>query len=147
MRFVLKFCLCPEKLTKFFSACTIFFTMNFILTVTNPLIQFFKKIIQWAELRKFRDAVQRNPQDTYLRARFIKYCLRYFFQDNASSKLHVVEAVNQFEDIVHSDVLDLEVFYLMGKYYQGTDNRKAAEVYKQGLKLYNDYTAKSIEFR
>jgi hypothetical protein len=44
-------------------------------------------------------------------------------------------------------VLDLEVFYLMGKFYQGNDNPKAMEIYRKGIKRYNDFVSKSVEFR
>jgi hypothetical protein len=81
-----------------------------------------------------------------LRARLAKFCLNSYFQ-GASSKISMVEAVNQFENIVHTDVLDLEVFYLMGKFYHGNNNQKAVEIYKKGVKRYNDYVYKSIEFR
>ncbi len=103
-------------------------------------------MVRLVELRKYKEALRRNPQDHYLRARYAKYCLNSYFQD-AGSKMHVVEAVNQFENIEHSEVLDLEVFYLMGKFYQGNDNKRAIEVYKKGIQRYNDFVDKSIGFR
>lgn len=120
--------------------------MNFLANIASPFLSFLKKLVQMVELRKYRLALRRNPQDHYLRARYAKYCLNSYFQDS-SAKIHVVEAVNQFENIEHSEVLDLEVFYLMGKFYQGNDNKKAIEVYKKGIQRYNDFVTKSIEFR
>src|SRR3990172_6156549 len=120
--------------------------MGFLLNFTSPFMNFLRRLVHFVEFRKFKDAVRRNPQDHYLRARFAKYCLNHYFQDS-TSKIHMVEAVNQFENIVHSDVLDLEMFYLMGKYYQGLDDKKAREIYKSGIKRYNDFVSKSIEFR
>ena len=120
--------------------------MGFLLNVVSPFLNLLKKMIRWAEMRKYQEALRRNPQDHYLRACYAKYCLNSYFQD-AASKVQVVEAVNQFENVVHSEVLDLEVFYLMGKFYQGNDNAKAAEVYKQGIKRYNDFVSKSVDFR
>jgi len=120
--------------------------MGFLYNIASPFLNLLKKIVHGLEFRKFKEAVHRNPQDHHLRARFAKYCLKTYFQ-GTSSKVHVVEAVNQFENIVHSDVLDLEVFYLMGKYYQGQDNHKASEIYRKGIKRYNDFVSKSIEFR
>lgn len=120
--------------------------MGFLFNFASPFLNVLKKLVHGLEFRKFKDAVQRNPQDHYLRARFAKYCLKTYFQ-GSSSKVHMVEAVNQFENIVHSDVLDLEVFYLMGKYYQGQDNHKASEIYRKGIKRYNDFVSKSVEFR
>lgn len=120
--------------------------MGFILNFVTPFLNFLKKIVSVFEFKKFKDAVRRNPHDHHLRARFAKYCLNLYFQ-GSSSKVHAVEAVNQFENIVHSEVLDLEVFYLMGKYYQGQDDNKAIEIYKKGIKRYNDFVTKSIQFR
>lgn len=120
--------------------------MGLLLNFASPIINFLKKLVHVAEYRKFKDAVRRNPQDHHLRARFAKFCLKNYFQ-GSSSKLQLVEAVNQFENIVHSEVLDLEVFYLMGKFYQGQDNAKAIEIYRKGIKRYNDFVNKSIEFR
>ncbi len=120
--------------------------MALLFNIASPFLNLLKKLVNGLEFRRFKDAVQRNPQDHHLRARFAKYCLKTYFQ-GSSSKVHVVEAVNQFENIVHADVLDLEVFYLMGKYYQGQDNNKATEIYRKGIKRYNDYVSKSIDFR
>jgi hypothetical protein len=120
--------------------------MSVLASIATPFLSFLKRLVRLVELRKFKQALRRNPQDHYLRARFTKFCLNNYFQDS-SSKIHVVEAVNQFENIIHAEVLDLEVFYLMGKFYQGNDNKKAIEVYKGGIKRYNDFVAKSIEFR
>jgi len=123
-----------------------FRSMGILLNVASPFLNFLKKLAHSVEFRKFKDAVRRNPQDHHLRARFAKYCLNHYFKDSPS-QIHVVEAVNQFENIVHSEVLDLEVFYLMGKYYQGKDDKKAREVYQTGIKRYNEFVAKSVEFR
>lgn len=120
--------------------------MGILLSIASPFLGWINRLGHFLEFRKFKDAVRRNPQDHYLRARFAKYCLNQYFQDS-TSKIHVVEAVNQFENIVHSEVLDLEMFYLMGKYYQGLDDKKAMEVYKAGIKRYNDFVSKSIEFK
>lgn len=120
--------------------------MSLLASIVSPFLNLLKKLVRLVELKKYKDALRRNPQDHYLRARFAKYCLNSYFQD-ASSKIHVVEAVNQFENIVHSEVLDLEIFYLMGKFYQGQDNAKAMDIYKQGIKRYNDFVTKSVEFR
>ena len=123
-----------------------FRSMGIFLNAASPFLSLFKKLAHIVEFRKFKDAVHRNPQDHHLRARFAKYCLNHYFKDSPS-QVHVVEAVNQFENIVHSEVLDLEVYYLMGKYYQGKDDKKARDVYRAGIKRYNEFVAKSVEFR
>jgi len=120
--------------------------MNLFVNFASPFLNFLRKLVQFVEFRKFKEAVHRNPQDHHLRARFAKYCLKHYFQ-GSSSKVHVVEAVNQFENIVHSEVLDLEIYYLMGKYYQGQDNEKAKDIYRKGIQRYNEFVSKSIEFR
>jgi hypothetical protein len=120
--------------------------MGFLANIAAPFLGFLKKLVRQVEVRKYKDALRRNPQDHHLRARYAKYCLNVYFQDS-QSRTHVLEAVNQFENIDHSDVLDLEVFYLMGKYYQGNNDGKAAEIYRKGIKRYNDFVLKSVEFR
>jgi hypothetical protein len=115
--------------------------MSLLMDIASPFLNFLKKLVNGIEFKKFKDAVRRNPNDHYLRARFAKYCLNHYFNHKPFSKAHVVEAVNQFENIDHTEVLDLEVFYLMGKYFQGQDNQKAIEVYKKGIKRYNDFAA------
>lgn len=120
--------------------------MNLLVGLASPFLSLLKKLVRSVEMRKYKEALRRNPQDQYLRARYAKFCLNSYFQD-ASTKVHVVEAVNQFENVEHGEVLDLEVFYLMGKYYQGNDNKKAVEVYKKGIQRYNDFVSKSVEFR
>ncbi|HUO58149.1 MAG TPA: hypothetical protein VMV05_08225 [bacterium] len=120
--------------------------MGFFLTVTSPFLNLLKRLVHNLEFLKFKDAVKRNPHDHYLRARFAKYCLKAHLQGDPS-KTHIIEAVNQFENVIHSDVLDLEVFYLMGKYYQGQDDSKARDIYRKGIKRYNDFVSKSLEFR
>lgn len=120
--------------------------MNIIANFISPFLNFFKKLISLAEFKKYKDAIRRNPHDHQLRARFTKYCLNSYFQ-GSPSRNYLIEAVNHFEYIVHSDVLDLEVFYLMGKYYQGQDNNKAVEIYLKGINRYNEAVTKSLQFR
>ena len=107
--------------------------------MTNVL----KKLLERMEFRHFQDAVKRNPADHGLRVRFAKYCLRHYFTHQAAAQSHLTEAVNQFENIVHSDIFDLEIYYLMGKYYHGQDNEKAKSVYRQGIHKFNQYIAQN----
>jgi hypothetical protein len=58
-----------------------------------------------------------------------------------------VEAVNQFENIDHSELLDLEVYYLMGKYYLGQCDEKAAEVFLKGIRKYNEFATRHFALR
>ncbi len=117
------------------------------MKIASPFLNILKKLVHGIEFKKFKDAVSRNPNDHYLRARFAKFCLNHYFNHKNTAQLHVVEAVNQFENIDHSEVLDLEVFYLMGKYYQDQDNEKAAQVYLKGIKKYNEFAAKNYALR
>lgn len=120
--------------------------MNLLVRLVSPFLNLLRWLVHSVEFKRFKDAVRRNPQDHHLRARFAKFCLKHHLQVHPS-KVHVVEAVNQFENIVHSEILDLEIFYLMGKFYQGQDDRRAMDIYRDGLKRYNAYVAKSVEFR
>lgn len=91
----------------------------FILNIASPFLNFLKRLVSGIEYKRFKDAVRRNPNDHLLRVRFAKFCLNQYFTHKGSAKQHEIEAVNQFESINHSEVVDLEVYYLMGKYYQG----------------------------
>jgi|GEM_PF-1228508 len=99
----------------------------------------FLKIAHRIEFNKFKDAIKRNPNDPVLRARFAKFCLNHYFSHQDVSRLDEIEAVQQFEKIDHLELRELEIYYLMGKYYQGQDNKKAAEVYLKGIKRYNEF--------
>jgi hypothetical protein len=98
-----------------------------------------KKLLERMEFKNFKEAVKRNPADHGLRVRFAKYCLRHYFNHQAVAQTHITEAVNQFESITNSESFDLEIYYLMGKYYHGQDNEKAIEVYRQGIRKFNSY--------
>jgi hypothetical protein len=99
-----------------------------------------KKLLERLEFKNYQDAVKRNPSDHGLRVRFAKYCLRHYFTHQAAAQAHLVEAVHQYDNISNnSEIFDLEIFYLMGKYYHGQDNEKAIEVYRQGIRKFNLY--------
>ncbi len=124
--------------------------MKIISYFFSPFLNVLRHFVNGVEYERFKAAVRRNPNDTYLRAKFAKYCLKQYFNHEdtqTSTRRRVTEAVNAFENIVHNDVLDLEVFYLMGKYYQGVDNKKAAEVYRRGIRTYNEFVIKSQAFK
>ena len=124
--------------------------MKLLAYLFAPFVNFIRHFVNTIEFERFKAAVKRNPNDGYLRARFAKYCLKQYFnhEDSAvAARTRVVEAVNQFENIVHTDVLDLEVFYLMGKYFQGPDNKRAVEIYWQGIRTYNEFVTKSQSFK
>jgi hypothetical protein len=54
--------------------------------------------------------------------------------------LDEIEAVKQFENIDHLELRELEIYYLMGKYYQGQNDKMAIEVYLKGIKKYNKFS-------
>ncbi len=118
-----------------------------ILNIASPFLNYLKKLVSGIEFKKFKEAVRRNPNDHLLRVRFAKFCLNQYFTHKGNSKQHGIEAVNQFENINHSEVMDLEVYYLMGKFYQGQDNSKAISIYKKGIARYNEYSTKNLDFR
>jgi hypothetical protein len=104
----------------------------------GPMTNLLKKLLERLEFKNYQDAVKRNPSDHGLRVRFAKYCLRHYFTHQVAAQAHLVEAVNQYETISRNpEVYDLEIFYLMGKYYHGQDNEKAIEVYRQGIRKFN----------
>jgi hypothetical protein len=97
-----------------------------------------KKLLERMEFKNFKDAVKRNPSDHGLRVRFAKFCLRHYFNHQAAAQTHLTEAVSQYENISKdSEIFDLEIFYLMGKYYHDLDNEKAIGVYRQGIRKFN----------
>jgi hypothetical protein len=98
------------------------------------------------EFQKFKEAVEKNPADLGLRARFAKFCIQHCL-NRENPKLNEVEAVNQFENIDHSELLDLEVYYLMGKYYLGQCDEKAAEVFLKGIRKYNEFATRHFALR
>lgn len=118
-----------------------------IMNLASPFLNYLKRLVTGIEFKKFKDAVRRNPNDHLLRVRFAKFCLNHYFSQRGNSKQHGIEAVNQFENINHSEVMDLEVYYLMGKYYQGQDNAKAISIYRKGITRYNEYSQKNLDFR
>lgn len=91
-----------------------------------------------------------TPKTRSLRARFAKFCLNHYFSHQGVSREDAAEAVRQFESIDHLELKELEIYYLMGKYYQGQNDRLAAEVYLKGIKRYIEFAdqddAKRHEF-
>ena len=107
----------------------------------------FLKIAHRVEFEKFKDAVKRNPNDHVLRARFTKFCLNHYFSHQGVSRLDEIEAVKQFDSIDHLELRELEIYYLMGKYYQGQNDKMAAEVYLKGIKRYNEFSDRDNAMR
>jgi hypothetical protein len=121
--------------------------MDFLASFAAPFLQFFKNLVHLGEIKKFKSALRRNPQDHYLRSRFAKYCLQHYFHGGASGKTLSAEAVRQFESIPASEITDLEVYCLIGKFYREKDKGKAVEVYKRGVRQYNELSEKNAEFK
>jgi hypothetical protein len=105
----------------------------------GSMIRTLNNLLERVEFKNFQDAVLQNPIDYGLRVRFAKYCLHNYFNHQAVAQTHIEEAVKQFESISKSDLFDLEIYFLMGKYYTGQDDQKAIEVYSQGIRKFNDY--------
>jgi hypothetical protein len=103
------------------------------------LTDIFLKIAHRIEFNQFKDAIKRNPNDPLIRARFAKFCLNHYFNHQGVSRLDEMEAVQQFEKIDQLELRELEIYYLMGKYYQGQNDKMAAEVYLKGIKRFNDF--------
>jgi hypothetical protein len=114
------------------------------------IVDIFLKIAHRIEFNQFKNAIKRNPKDHVLRARFAKFCLNHYFSHQGVSREDEMEAVKQFESLDPLELKELEIYYLMGKYYQGQDDKMAAEVYRKGIKRYIEFAdqddAKRHEF-
>jgi hypothetical protein len=117
------------------------------IPLLSPLLVFLKNYVHSAEFRKFKKALRQNPSDHALRTQFAKYCLHHCFTQTVVFENHHVEAVSQFEKIVKSDIFDPEIYYLMGRYCQKSDNHQAKEVYLEGIKHFNRYIEKNPGMR
>jgi hypothetical protein len=117
------------------------------IPILSPFLKFLKHYVHSAEFRKFKKTLRRNPNDHGLRTKFAKYCLLHCFTQTAVMESHRVEAIHQFEMIVKSDVFDPEIYYLMGRFCQRSDNQKAKEVYLEGIRSFNRYIEKNPGLR
>jgi hypothetical protein len=117
------------------------------IPIFSPLLKSLKRYAHSSDFRKFKKALRKNPDDHALRTQFAKYCLHHCFTQLVVFENHHVEAVNQFEAIVKADIFDPEVYYLMGRYCQKSDNQRAKEVYLDGIKHFNRYIEKNPGLR
>jgi hypothetical protein len=100
------------------------------------------------EYKRYKKSLTRNPSDHILRAQFIKFCLLNRFTKHETMETHISDALRLFATIENSDSFDLQCHYLVGKYYQeGKDNRKAYQVYLNGIRRFNQFVGKNPELR
>lgn len=104
-----------------------------------------KQYAETSEFKNFKKTLRRNPGDHDLRARFTKYCLHH--HSVSQDGPHGAEAAAQFEILNQTDVFDPEIYYLMGKFFQGADKRKARQVYHAGITRFNRYIEKNPGLR
>ncbi len=103
-----------------------------------------KKTAQYSrEHKKFKEALRRNSHDHGLRAQFVKFCVAsHNALDGGVPEAHLSEALAYYEDLTKTDLFDPQIYYLVGRYYQGKDNLKAQNVYLAGIQHFNHYVAK-----
>jgi len=111
--------------------------VGFLASILDGL----KKDEYTEEVDRFKAAIRKNPGDLRLRAQYAKLCLRHYL--GKALEPEPVEAVGQIENLDHSDLFDPEFYYLIGRYYQGSGNRKAKGYYLEGVKRYNQYVVKN----
>ncbi len=91
-----------------------------------------------AEYKRFKTAMERNPNDHGLKTQFINFCLLNRFTNPKIKENYIDEALALFETLSASDIFDLQCHYLVGKYYQEEkEARKAYGVYQEAIKLFN----------
>jgi hypothetical protein len=111
------------------------------MDVVSEFLNRFKKDPYDAEADVYKAAIRKNPADKGLWAQYAKFRLRYHFAHPEENRS--MEAVEQFERLDHSDLLDPEFYYLMGRYWQGTDEKKAKQWFLEGIKRFNQYVEKN----
>ncbi len=121
--------------------------MGFLNIISNAFNRISKQHADSSDCRQFRKAIKNNSDDHILRTRFAKHCLQYCFAKKELVKELCSEAIEQFETITRTDVFDPEFFYLMGRFYQNIDERKAQSAYLEGIKRFNQYIEKNPGLR
>ncbi len=103
-----------------------------------------KKTAQYSkDYKKFKEALRRNSHDQGLQAQFVKFSLvSHNALDGGVPEDHLSEALALYEDLSKTDFFDPQIYYLVGRYYQGKDNLKAQNVYLAGVQHFNRYVAK-----
>jgi hypothetical protein len=103
-----------------------------------------KKSAQYSsEYKKFQEALRRNSSDHGLRAQFVKFCLvSQNDLEGGIPEAHLAEALALHEELTKTDLFDPQIYYLVGRYYQGKDNLKAQKVYLAGVQHFNHHVAK-----
>lgn len=103
-----------------------------------------KKNAQYSkEHKKFQEALRRNPGDHGLQAQFIKFCLISHFTLEGIPETHLKQALELYEKVSQADLFDPQVFYLVGRYWQGKDDLKAQNVYLAAIQRFNRHVAKN----
>ncbi len=82
------------------------------------------------------------------KAQFIKFCLLNRFTKHEVIEDHITEALRLFEAIAQAETFDLQCHYLVGKYYQHSqDNRNAYQVYLNAIKRFNQHVVKNPDLK
>jgi tetratricopeptide (TPR) repeat protein len=92
-----------------------------------------------SERKKFQKALEQNPRDQSLRAQLVKLCLYSHFTGEGVPEEHLSDALAHYEEAVQADHFDPSLYYLVGRYYQDKNDRKAQAVYLEGVRHFNRY--------
>ena len=95
------------------------------------------------EFNNYKKSLKRNSNDHALLSQFIKFCLKNHFILEDMPEAHLNEALELFKKMEQSDYFDPQVFYLVGRYYQGKDDLKAQNAYLSGIRSFNRYIEKN----
>ncbi|HVZ80431.1 MAG TPA: hypothetical protein VHE12_06455 [bacterium] len=117
--------------------------------ILTPLTSLLRKGSDFeAELKRYRIALQRNPNDLDLKTDLIKFILLNRFTDPQNVGEYIQEALRTFETVAGSDLFDFQCHYLVGKYYQEVkDGKNAYRVYLGALKRFNKMSEKDVNLR
>jgi tetratricopeptide (TPR) repeat protein len=117
--------------------------------ILTPLTSLLRKGSDFqSELKRYRAALQRNPNDLDLKSDLIKFILLNRFTDSDNAGDNIQEALKIFESIANAEQFDFQCHYLVGKYYQeAKDIKSAYRVYSRALKRFNAVADKDPNLR
>ena len=117
--------------------------------ILTPLTSLLRKGSDFqSELKRYRAALQRNPNDLDLKSDLIKFILLNRFTDSENAGDNIQEALKSFESIANAEQFDFQCHYLVGKYYQeAKDIKSAYRVYSRALKRFNAIAEKDLNIR
>jgi hypothetical protein len=117
--------------------------MDFITRFFNLARDRLKFFGYQTELIRYKKAIKRNPGDHGLKVKIIKLCLYNYLINPGLSGQILPDALRFFWEVTRTDAFDLEIHYLVGKYYQCSDQSKALEIYLDGITRFNRFVERN----